>query len=59
MCVALQTGSNVANDFLNPDTYILMTISGHFVLSVAKVVELLALENGTKKSKWWSWCAKT
>ena len=28
--------------------YILMTIRGHFMLSVAKVVELLALENGTK-----------
>ena len=27
--------------------YILMTIRGHFMLSVAKVVELLALENGT------------
>ena len=27
--------------------YILMTIRGHFMLSVAKVDELLALENGT------------
>ena len=49
MLVALQTGSNVAKEFLNPDIiiYILMTIRGHFMLSLAKVVELLALENGT------------
>ena len=30
----MQTGSNVANEFLNPDIYILMTIRGHFVISV-------------------------